>query len=81
MPKKPPPLTEEALLELRRLAENGVSAQRLAIRFKRSQGAIRNIAAGFGVKLKTKTELRRYYGLSGSTSFDPSGPESYSQRS
>ena len=55
-------------MELRQLAENGVSTQRLAIRFKRSQGAIRSIAAELGVKLKTKTALRRSYGLSGSTS-------------
>jgi len=56
--------TPEDIATLKTLAEAGASPLRIAARLKRRMSAIRTIANEYGIKLKTKGQVRESYGLS-----------------
>lgn len=53
---KPVPIDPD---ELAQLVANGVSAQRLCVRYGRSMSALRSVAARHGIKLKSLIEMRK----------------------
>jgi hypothetical protein len=56
--------TPEDLQELKNLAEAGMSPLRIAARLKRRLSAIQRVAHDHGIKLKSRGEVRKSYGLS-----------------
>jgi hypothetical protein len=57
-------ITPQEIETLKSMAEAGASCQRIAVRLKRPAATIRSTANKHGIKLKTKTELRKSFGLS-----------------
>jgi hypothetical protein len=63
---------EVDVAEFMRLAKQGLSPARLAIRFGISSGGVRKMAIDNGIKLPTVQEMRRRNGLPASRRWEPS---------